>query len=356
MAPMISSSSFITVYPFAKILSKHHDVKIIGPTFGKPPYIMDKDLNFEFIEPWIRHPVQVGIINLFFKNLKRLRKGDHDLVHSFKLLPHTSYAAYKAKKKTGKPLVISIDDYDVASPRNPLKKWVLSIAEKSYKHADAVTVSSRFLQKIYGGEIVYQVANEYVFTKKKYTGNMVRKKYDLEDKLVIIYAGTFYKTKGVDILIKAVQGLDRKDVKLLLLGEGSERYKKIAGTETIFIGRVPIEQVPEYVAAADIYAIPTLDTLYTRAEIPAKIFEAMVLGKAVVASRLSDIPIILDYGRCGILTRPNNVDSLKNGILKFIENPRLRKQMGLKARKRYWKEYSYKQIEKKIIRLYSRFE
>lgn len=354
LCPMISSSSFITTYPYAKILSKKHDVKIVGPLFGKQPYIKDKSLKFEFIEPLIKKPYQLGVLSLYRKNLKRLLKDDYDVVHAFKLLPHTAPAAAKAKRKTGKPFILSIDDYDVAAPKNFLKKLVLKRAEKAYKEADAITVSSTFLQKIYGGEVIYQVANEFVFAKKR-SGARIRKMYDLEDKIVIVHAGTFYEHKGIDVLIKAVQALNRKDVKLLLIGNGNvERYKKLAGPETIFTGKIPITEIPEYAAAADIYAIPTKDTLYAKAEISAKIFEAMMQEKAIVASNISDNSLILDRGKCGVLVKPSSVNSLRKGLQYVMDNPEIAKQMGIRAKKRYFANYSYKQIEAKINKLYSR--
>lgn len=355
LSPSLSTSAFITTYPYAKILSKKHEVKIVGPLFGKDkPYIVDKDLDIEVIEPPIKNPIQLAMLSLYPKNLKRLLKDDYDVLHTFKLLPHTAPVAARSKKTTHKPFILTVDDYDVASPQNPIKKKVLSWAEKSYKSADAITVSSTFLQKVYGGEVIYQVANEFAFLNKKHNGKKIRKKYNLEDKTIILHAGSFYDQKGIDILIKAVKSLNRKDVVLLLVGNGrSDYYKRLAGDETIFTGHIPLEKIPDFVDACNIYAIPTKSTLYTRAEIPAKIFEAMMLKKPVVATNLSDIPLILNNGKCGILAKPDSVSSFANSLEKVIDDEKLRKRLGRKAKERYMENYSYKQIEKKITKVYS---
>lgn len=358
LCPMLSSSSFITTYPYAKILSKKHDVTIVGPLFGKEPYIKDSSINFEFIEPQIKNPVQLGMLNLFSKNFARLMKGDYDVVHAFKLLPHTAPAAAKAKRKLNKKFVLTIDDYDAAGGgKNPLKRFFLKRAEKSYKKADAIFVSSSFLQSKYGGEIIYQVPNEEIFLKKKSNNEDYRRKLNLENKIVILYAGTLYEHKGVDVLIKAVRKLNRPDVKLVIAGgtignKEIENYKKISGEETIFLGQIPISEMPNLVAACDIYVVPTKDTSYTRAEIPAKIFEPMMLGKAIVASNISDIPTILDNGNAGLLSIPNDVDDLAQNLSTLIENEELRKELGSYARDRYFANYSYAQIEKKIEKVY----
>jgi glycosyltransferase involved in cell wall biosynthesis len=356
LCPIVSSSSFITTYPYAKILSKKHDVKIVGPLFSKKrPYIVDKELDFEFVEPIVNFPIQIGMLSLLPKNYLRLLRNDYDVVHAFKLLPHTAPAAAMAVKKTKKPFVLTIDDYDVASPKNFLKQAVLKWSEKFYKNADAITVSSTFLQKIYGGEVIYQVPNEYAFLKRKHNGKMIRERYKLEDKIVVLYAGTFYPHKGVDVLIKAVQSLRNDDVVLLLVGNGRmKEYQRIAGKETVFTGEVPLEKIPDFVDACDIYAIPTKDTLYARAEIPAKIFEAMMMGKAIVASRLSDIPTILAGGRCGLLTKPGSISEMAEAIQQLANDKKLRKKLGHQAKKRYFKNYSYKKIGEKIEKTYSK--
>jgi glycosyltransferase involved in cell wall biosynthesis len=358
LCPMLSSSSFITTYPYAKILSKHHDVKIVGPSFGKEVYVRDDSLNVEFIEPKVRKPIQLGMMSLFSKNVKRLMQGDYDVVHAFKLLPHTSPAAALVKKRLNKRFVLTVDDYDAAGGgKNPLKKYFLRKAEQSYKSADAIFVSSRFLQSKYGGEIIYQVANENIFLNNEDDGSDFRTKMGLENKIIILYAGSLYEQKGVDVLIKAVQKLKRDDVKLVIAGgtlgnKELQHYKSMAGEETIFIGQAPIDEIPSLVAACDIYAIPTKDTLYTRAEIPGKIFEPMMMGKAIVASNLSDIPLILDNGNAGLLSQPNSVDDLAEKLSKLVEDENLRLKLGEEAKKRYLENYSYEQMEKKILKVY----
>jgi len=352
LCPLISSSSFITTYPFAKLLSKKHDVEIMGPLLGEKQYIEDPKLKFTFIEPRVKKPIQLAFLSLYKKNLNILKKKDFDVIHAFKLLPHTGPVAAKIKKRTGTPFVLSIDDYDAAASKNKAKRVVLEWAEKSYKDADAVTVSSEMLKKIYGGDIIYQVANEFVF-KRKLNPKAFARKYDLENKIVIAHAGTFFDHKGMDVLIKAVKKINNKNVKLVLAGNSNiEKYKKIAGDETVFTGRIPMNDVANLTQLCDIYAIPTKDTPYARAEIPAKIFEPMMLGKPVIASSISDIPRILDNGKCGLLTKPGSVDDLAKKIQYLIDNPKERIKFGAKSRKRYDANYSYKKIEEKIWEIY----
>ncbi|MBN3037063.1 MAG: glycosyltransferase family 4 protein [Candidatus Diapherotrites archaeon] len=352
---MISSSSFITTYPYAKTLGDEHDVVIVGPLFGKEPFVKDKALKFELVKPLISRPLQLGMLLAFFPMLFRLLKNDYDVVQAFKLLPHTAPAAAVAKLFTRKPLIITIDDYD-AETNSLLKKIVLKTAELSVKAADAVTVSSKKLEEVYGEKmrrpkppkisVIYQTANENAFNPAEHYGKEIRERLGLKDKIVVMYAGTVYDFKGVDNLVKAMQALKHRDVKLVVVGAGGDvdSVKKLAGKETIFVGRVPLDEMPDYVAACDIYAIPTKDTPYARAEIPGKIFEPMAMGKAIVASRISDIPTILDGA--GVLVEPGNVQSLTDGLRKLLDE-KARESLGKKARERYLRNYSYAQFKEK---------
>lgn len=361
LCPMVSTSSFVTTYPYAKVLSEEHDVTIVGPLFGrKEPYIRDDSLRYEFIEPATLSPPQIGMLTLLPKNFSRLMRADYDVVHAFQLMPYTAPAASLSKAFTGKKYVLSIDEYLVAGGgNNPIKKLFYRMSEGAYRNADAVTVSSHFEQRIYGGTVTYQTPNEDLFTRRKYTGEKVRRKYGLEGKTVILYAGTFHMHKGVDLLIRAVQEMRDPDVRLLLVGgtlsnRETEYYKSIAGDETVFVGETRMEEIPEFVAACDIYAIPTRGTLQGMAGTPAKVFEGMLSGKAVIATALADLPIILDRGKGGMLVKPGDVASLRRGLERLAASASLRRRMGARARKKYWKEYSFERKAEAIRKIYSR--
>ncbi len=354
LCPMLSSSSMITVYPMAKALSKKHHVKLMGPLMGGKPFMDYDGLGLDIVEPPVPKPPQAAMLSLYPRNVLKLMHEDYDVVHAFKLLPHTAPAASMAKQLRKKKFVLSIDDYDVAASKNIAKRLAMKWAERSCRNADGLTVSSAYLQRLYGGEVVYQVPNESLFLKKRCSGAGARKRLGLQGKKLILYAGTFYEHKGLDVLISAVQKLARSDLRLVLAGGGGVEgaLRKMAGQETVFAGRLPMEQMPELTAAADIYAIPTKDTEYARAEIPGKIFEPMMLGKPIIASRISDIPRILDNGRCGLLPRPGDADALAQAIQFLVDNPKEARRLGAEAKKRYFRNYSMEHYSEKVNKVY----
>ena len=361
LCPQVSGSSFAVSYLYGKALSKNHEVKFLGPLFGMKPFVEDAKLNIEFVEPPVKMPIQAGMAGLYFSNVSKLLKtqNDYDAIHTFKLLPNTAPVAAKIKEKTGKPFVLTIDDYDVASPSNPIKKLVLNWSANAYKKANVITTASTGLQKSYGGEVVYYSANEDIFDPKKHDGEEVRRKYGLENKIVVSHVGTLRPHKGVDDLINAVKKLNDPEVKLLLFERNSdkkylEHCKKLSGPETIWIKDNTTWDVPEFLAATDVYVIPTKDTPYARAETPLKIFEAMAMGKAVVASDIGDMQIFLDEGNCGVLVKPDETDLLQKALGNLISNESLRHELGERARQHYLKKFGFSVLEKQLNGIYAR--
>ncbi len=80
----------------------------------------------------------------------------------------------------------------------------------------------------------------------------------------------------------------------------------------------------------------------------------MMMGKPIIASNISDIPIILDNGKCGLLVRPGSIDDLKEKIEYLLDNTKKGLKFGRNAKKRYKEKYSYMQKEKIINEVYSR--
>ena len=75
----------------------------------------------------------------------------------------------------------------------------------------------------------------------------------------------------------------------------------------------------------------------------------MATGKPVIASKVGGIPEIIADGETGILIPPDNVDALKETMLKLIRNDLLTRQMGehgrLRAEKLFNKDKTNEEIE-----------
>jgi glycosyltransferase involved in cell wall biosynthesis len=75
-------------------------------------------------------------------------------------------------------------------------------------------------------------------------------------------------------------------------------------------------------AGADLLILPS----HTEA-FPNVVVEAMVLGKAVIGSRVGAIPEMLE-GNCGLVVEPKDAEGLASTIARVTQNQALREMMG----------------------------
>ena len=119
--------------------------------------------------------------------------------------------------------------------------------------------------------------------------------------------------------------------------EISQIATNLLGSRFKGFGPCSFEKIPEFMALGDIIAIPQQRNMSTRGQMPAKVFDAMAMAKPIVASEVSDIPIILE--NCGWLVEPNNPHALAKAITEIINNEKEAKIKSIKARSRFLENY-----------------
>lgn len=170
-------------------------------------------------------------------------------------------------------------------------------------------------------------------------GDAVRKRFQLGNRFVVGFLGTFKQWHGVDLLLEAFRELHRAEPEfhLLLIGDGPLReslQRKVQEEKlhdaVTFTGQVPHQEVPPYLAAMDVAVAPypDLGNFYFS---PLKLFEYMAVHRAVVASRSGQISEILVDGKNGLLFEAGNVAELIRCIRRLKNDPELRLSLGKEA-------------------------
>src|SRR5919197_4381470 len=149
-----------------------------------------------------------------------------------------------------------------------------------------------------------------------------------------MFLGTPRAYKGVDDLVEAV-GLLGPGVVLALVGADRDRAaaRRWATLPHVrVLGEVPFDDVPRYLVAADVVAVPQRATTDTVGQVPAKLFDAMALGRPIVSTAVSMIPEILDG--CGLVVPPGDPGALAAAIRRLLERPGEARELGASARQR----------------------
>ncbi len=151
-----------------------------------------------------------------------------------------------------------------------------------------------------------------------------------EDRTVLLYLGRMAKEKNLEQLIDQIAGSGRRDVVLLLVGDGPDReevlrYARQRGLRVIFTGMVPHSEVASYYRLGDLFV--TASTSETQG---LTYFEALAAGVPVLCRRDACVEGVVENGVNGWQYE----DGRRFGeyLSAFCSDGALRERMGREAR------------------------
>ncbi len=180
------------------------------------------------------------------------------------------------------------------------------------------------------------------------------------DAFIIGYVGRLHTIgldKGVGNLVEALATVDGAHLALVggpedmadglrsrwqELGLPSERF--------IYVGQAPPADVPRYLSAFDICAMPHPATIqFANYTSPLKLFEYMAAGRAVVASDLPAWSDVISDGETALLVPPDDSLAWTEAIERLRDAPELRERLGQRAQERAIALYTWDARAKKIL-------
>ncbi len=189
---------------------------------------------------------------------------------------------------------------------------------------------------------------------KKADGAAVRAQWNGNDDKIIISAGRLAEEKNWVTLLEAFAIAQKRltNIRLVLLGDGpqAQALHRLAGELEItdrvtFVGKVPFEDIPNYLKAADLFAFASITETQGLVTL-----EAMAAGLPVVAVDASGTRDILEDGKQGFLTQ-NDANDLANGLIRLVENSSLLGKFKTAAL-RTSRSYDNTRLARKMLKVY----
>lgn len=113
------------------------------------------------------------------------------------------------------------------------------------------------------------------------------------------------------------------------------------------VGIQPYETILNLIGQSDICICPYPDKLDLGGAYPVKLFDYMIMGKPIVASRLPGIASILTNGEDAFLFEPGDYEKMAECIIRLYEAESLRMGLSSNAKKNAGK-FAWRQIHQKI--------
>ena len=269
-----------------------------------------------------------------------------------------SWTALIAKLLFRKPLLLrSGYTLSLSYPENHktnLKKLIHGAIEKlAYSYFDKAAVTSqkqkKHLTKIYKLKaqkisVLHNPINTKIFKPGK-------SKIKQDKKLKLLYVGRLSKEKNLLSLLKAIKEI--KNIDLTIIGRGKfkrhlETYSKKHKLPITFIKKVDNKKLPLCYNNADIY----IQTSFYEG-CPKTILEAMSCGLACLGTDVRGINEVIKHNYNGWLVKTNH-KSIKQGIIKLMNDEKLRKRLGKNARQTIEEKYSLEKILGQEIKIYDK--
>jgi len=303
----------------------------------------------------IRRPLDPGCVRGL---VELFRENEIDAVHSHEFTMAVYGAA--AARLLGLPHVITLHGgfkACTALRRRIALRWAM-------RNSDHTVMVSRATRR--------QFARDLGLDERRFTvvpngvpiregdASRVRAEFGIkpEDK-VLLAVGNLERHKGHAVLFEALARLEGRKLqvpwKLIIAGgRGGPEHDSLLEfiQEEGWEDRVHIvtnrNDIPDLLALADVYPMPSLFE-----GLPMALLEAMVAGKAIVASTTAGIPEAIESGKEGLLVPPGDVVALADALRIVMTDGERRRALGEAAALRARNEFTVRAMSERYERLYA---
>lgn len=311
-----------------------------------------------------RSLVGSGNFSKDFSDLRRYVKTNRiRLIHSGDHPRDCVYGAALSRMTSAKSIVHVHVKW--AEHYSALAKWAV-------RNSDAVIGISAYVTRTIVGmgrspADVYTILNgiEPAGWDPANDGSAVRRELGIpSDAPLIASVSRLFSWKGQRELLRAfaLARAELKTLKLLIVGADepmvhpgssfTEELKRLAESlgvreHVVFTGQR--SDVPQIMAACDVFTMPSFEEPFGLV-----FLEAMAMRKPVAALNNGGTPEVVEHGKSGLLSSPEDIRGLADNILTLLRSPELRARMGDYGRQRVLEYFNAQRMAADTANAYER--
>ena len=297
-----------------------------------------------------------------------LGRGEFDLVHAHWIVPNGPIGAIAAGRHD-LPLVVTLHGSDMAVSERSRSigratRWTLARAAAVTAPSGDLLERARRLGARHLRELIPYGADTRALEADPGDVEHLRERLGLHpDHVVVAGVGRFIPVKGFEYLVEAHAKARVHDprLRLVLVGDGDLREELRARARSlgaadsvIFSGMVERDEIPAYLAAADVVVVPSVRYEGYVDGLPNVALEAMAAGKPLVATRVGGLPELVRPGETGLLVDEKDADELADAIVTLAREPDMRARMGDSGRALIRDSMSWDSVAERFEAVYER--
>jgi glycosyltransferase involved in cell wall biosynthesis len=181
-------------------------------------------------------------------------------------------------------------------------------------------------------------------------GRCVRKRWSLDGRFVVTYAGALGMANDIQTLLRAADQLREDDrIHFLLVGDGKERAnleeltRQLALPNVTFTGSLPKSEMAEVLAASNACIAILKNISMFRTTYPNKVFDYMAAGRPTILAIDGVIRGVVEAAGGGLFVPPGDAQALADTISRLSREPDQAQQMGHAARDYVVKHFNRRQ-------------
>jgi glycosyltransferase involved in cell wall biosynthesis len=221
--------------------------------------------------------------------------------------------------------------------RNVIRFFVYRLATKVIVVSHALHVSLKNSYRLGERQVTFipNGINSELYCPDPLDRSRIQQELGLrEDNFVVGFSGRLDPVKNFVLLLQIFELCVKEDkrIRLMLIGDGPEKERiKILSQhrgfeeKIFFIGQT--DNVLPYLRALDVFLLTSF-----KEQMPMSLLEAMSVGAPVVASRVGEIPHMVEDGKEGFLCELDDLPQHWAMRLLSLRNPERRRAMGTTAR------------------------
>lgn len=364
----ISANTIWAATALARALQSAFETQVVGPDMGSG---VCEPFRNEFPYTVVPTPKLYRWPDFLWEVRKIERAVEGSVIIALKAYMNTVSVALRLRRRRGARVIVYLDEWDSAVWRSlpaalrwwrwlkdwrfPLNDlWALHV-ERLIAKADRIICTSSFLSHKFGGVVIPLGVNTETYKPLPPAEvNEWKRELGLMGDRLLMFAGVARPHKGVEETLEALAAINDDRLRLVIVGPETDYLRTLQRHERyapylVSLGSKPKSEVPRYLALADLVVLPLRDTPLAQSQVPCKVFEAMAMAKPIIATAVSDLPIILRG--CGWTVPPNDVAALADAIRYVLSHPVEAGEMGERARAKCVSHYSQEIASRRLIDL-----